>query len=98
MATLTARATRKVGYARSTPEDPNLERQREALQRFGCSVVFECRSRESDFEPLHSAIAGLGQGDVLVVWSNDSLGLPVYIVGDLVRRHGASLVQLARQA
>jgi hypothetical protein len=96
MATLSARATRKVGYARSTPDDPELERQREALQRFGCSIVFESRSRERDFEPLHSAIAGLGKGDVLVVWSIGALDLPVYIVSDLVGRHGASLVALAR--
>jgi DNA invertase Pin-like site-specific DNA recombinase len=67
----------RVGYARVSTEEQNLDMQRRSLKAGGCELVFEdcgvsgiARSRPQ----LDKALAGLRQGDILVVWKLDRLG------------------------
>jgi hypothetical protein len=95
MATPAAERARKIGYARALRGGPELQRQREELERFGCSAVFACPESAPDWSALHAAISSLRPGDLLVVWSLFELDMPTFVAEDLVARHGASIVQLA---
>lgn len=77
----------KIGYARVSTDDQNLDLQRDALDGAGCERLFTdtISGAKADRPGLASAIAFARPGDVLVVWRLDRLGrsLP-----DLVRLVG----------
>jgi DNA invertase Pin-like site-specific DNA recombinase len=67
----------KIGYARVSTEDQNLDLQRQALIAAGCELIFEdsgCSGAKADRPGLAEALAHLRAGDVLVVWKLDRLG------------------------
>lgn len=67
----------KIGYARVSTDDQHLDLQRAALKAAGCERVFEDQglSGVAITRPgLESALAAVGEGDVLVVWKLDRLG------------------------
>ncbi len=67
----------KIGYARVSTDEQNLDLQRAALEAAGCEKVFEDWGVSgADFARpgLAEAIAALGPGDVLAVWKLDRLG------------------------
>lgn len=66
----------KVGYARISTDDQNLDLQRRALVAAGCEKIFEDQiSGASTKRPgLDEALALCGSDDVLVVWKLDRLG------------------------
>src|SRR5215212_9015866 len=67
----------KVGYARVSTEDQNLDLQRDALKAAGCSKIFEEKSsgRAGTRRPaFEAALAYLRPDDQLVVWKFDRLG------------------------
>lgn len=67
----------KIGYARVSTDEQNLDLQRAALEAAGCERFFEDRGisgAESARPGLASALSMLGSGDVLVVWKLDRLG------------------------
>ena len=67
----------KIGYARVSTDEQNLDLQRSALEAAGCERVFEDRGisgAESARPGLAAALGALGAGDVLVVWKLDRLG------------------------
>lgn len=67
----------KIGYARVSTEDQNLDLQREALRSAGCIRIIEDQglSGASRERPgLAEALDSLSEGDVLVVWRLDRLG------------------------
>ena len=67
----------KIGYARVSTDEQNLDLQRSALEAAGCERVFEDRGisgAESARPGLAAALAALGAGDVLAVWKLDRLG------------------------
>ena len=74
----------RIGYARVSTDDQNLDLQRDALKQAGCSVVYEeAASGKNAIRPeLEQCRKALRAGDTLVVWRLDRLGrsLP-----DLVR-------------
>jgi hypothetical protein len=91
----------RIGYARVSTDDQNLDLQRDALQQAGCSTIYEeAASGKSTARPeLEQCRKALRAGDTLVVWRLDRLGrsLPdlVQIVADLEQRgvHFESLTE-----
>lgn len=80
----------KIGYARVSTEEQNLDMQLEKLRAAGCDPIFTDRmSGASDDRPgLNEALERLGPGDVLVVWRLDRLGRSVlHLVGLLEQLH-----------
>ncbi|SNB79775.1 Resolvase, N terminal domain, partial [Arboricoccus pini] len=74
--TLSQNGGMKVGYARVSTDDQNLDLQRRALTAAGCEKIFEDQiSGASTKRPgLDDALAQCGNDDVLVVWKLDRLG------------------------
>src|SRR5215212_12152977 len=67
----------KVGYARVSTEDQNLDLQRDALKAAGCSKIFEEKEsgRAGTKRPaFEAALAYLRPDDQLVVWKMDRFG------------------------
>lgn len=90
----------KIGYARVSRGEQNLDLQLDAL--YECDEVFtETASRSSkEREELDKAIARLREGDSLVVWKLDRFGGNVsHVVRCLeeIRERGANLVSLVEQ-
>ncbi|MBV2147696.1 recombinase family protein [Sphingobium sp. AS12] len=90
----------KMGYARVSTDDQNLDLQRDALIAAGCVRIHEdhgISGRIAARPGLDRALAALGRGDTLVVWRLDRLGrsLPhlLALAGDLEAR-GCGLASL----
>jgi len=91
----------RIGYARVSTDDQNLDLQRDALRQAGCSTIYEeAASGKNAVRPeLEQCRKALRAGDTLVVWRLDRLGrsLPdlVQIVADLEQRgvHFESLTE-----
>lgn len=79
MAQSGTRHSMKVGYARVSTEDQNLDAQRDQLRADGCTKIFEEKiTGKKDRRPaLDEALASLKRGDTLVVWKLDRLGRSV---------------------
>lgn len=79
----------RIGYARVSTDDQNLDMQRDALTAAGCSVIYEeTASGKGAARPeLEQCRKALRPGDILIVWRLDRLGrsLPdlVQIVAEL---------------
>jgi DNA invertase Pin-like site-specific DNA recombinase len=66
----------KIGYARVSMLDQNLELQTDALEKAGCEKIFTDRASgaKDDRKGLIEAIEFCRRGDSLVVWKLDRLG------------------------
>jgi len=66
----------KIGYARVSTLDQNLELQTDTLEKAGCEKIFTDRAScaNDDREGLSDAIEFCRKGDSLVVWKLDRLG------------------------
>lgn len=67
----------KIGYARVSTDEQNLNLQRDALRAAGCGRIFEDHgvSGAAKVRPgLRQALRALRLGDTLVVWRLDRLG------------------------
>ena len=79
----------RIGYARVSTDDQNLDLQRDALGRVGCERLFTdtISGAKADRPGLTAALEFARPGDVLIVWRLDRLGrsLPdlVRLVGEL---------------
>ena len=82
----------RIGYARVSTADQNLDLQRDALRRARCGRLYEDRASGSntDRPELKRCLAQLRAGDCLVVWRLDRLGRSlvdlIRIVTDLGQR------------
>ena len=82
----------RIGYARVSTEDQNLDMQRDALTAAGCSVIYEetARGKGAARPELEQCRKALRPGDALIVWRLDRLGrsLPdlVQIVSELEQK------------
>ena len=83
---------KKIGYARVSTDDQNLDLQRDALTKARCAEIYEEKASGKNAErvELDHCLRALRPGDSLSVWRLDRLGrsLPdlVRIVGDLESR------------
>lgn len=66
----------KIGYARVSTDEQNLDLQRQALQDAGCDLILEDKAGGAHFARagLTDALARCAAGDMLVVWKLDRLG------------------------
>ena len=66
----------KIGYARVSTVEQNLDLQKDALEKAGCKKIFvdEISGTVAKREGLEKAKEILRQGDVLIVWRLDRLG------------------------
>ena len=82
----------KIGYARVSTRDQNLDLQTAALNKAGCTRIFEetMSGAKRERPQLGSALDYLRAGDTLVVWKLDRLGRSVKdlveLVGELATR------------
>jgi len=76
----------KIGYARVSTKEQNLNLQIEALEKAGCEIIFkETISGATKVRPeLDKMIAQFRKGDELVVWRLDRLGRSLKHIIDLV--------------
>lgn len=70
----------KVGYARVSTHDQNLDLQIDALTKAGCEKIFtdKISSAKVKREGLESALEYVRSGDMLVVWKLDRLCRNIY--------------------
>lgn len=66
----------RIGYARVSTEDQNIQMQIDALNEAGCIKIFNevASGVKSERAGLKAALAYLRPGDVFVVWKIDRLG------------------------
>ena len=66
----------KIGYARTSTLDQNLDLQLDALQNCGCEKIYQEQvSSIKDKRPqLENCLQSLRAGDVLYIWRLDRLG------------------------
>lgn len=67
---------KRIGYARVSTDDQNLDLQRDALALTGCDAVYEetMSGKSVDRPELGHCLKALRSGDTLVVWRLDRLG------------------------
>ena len=79
----------KIGYARVSTDDQNLDLQKDALAKAGCSRIYEEHKSGKSLErpELDACRKALRSGDTLSVWRLDRLGrsLPdlIRVIGEL---------------
>lgn len=82
----------KIGYARVSTRDQNLDLQMDALKRAGCERIYQdVASGSKTARPALDELLGqLRAGDVLVIWKLDRMGRSlkhlVDLVGNLIER------------
>ncbi|KGE66263.1 MULTISPECIES: recombinase family protein [Pseudomonas] len=67
---------KRIGYARVSTDDQNLDLQRDALALAGCDTIYEetMSGRSVDRPELEQCLKAVRGGDTLVVWRLDRLG------------------------
>ncbi len=79
----------KIGYARVSTDDQNLDLQMDALHKVGCEKIFTDHGVSGisvNRVGLSQAIAAVGAGDVLVVWKLDRLGRSLSFLIELIEK------------
>ena len=76
----------RIGYARVSTHEQNLEMQLDALKKTGCKRIFTDKLSGAQVERpgLKEALSQLRQADTLMVWKLDRLGRSVKGLVDLV--------------
>ena len=76
----------RIGYARVSISDQNLDLQRDALQKAGCEEIIVDKMTGKFFNRpgLEKAMSMLREGDTLVVWRLDRLGRSLRDIIELI--------------
>jgi len=84
----------RIGYARVSTRDQNLELQLDALNKVGCERIFTDKLSGAHVERpgLKEALSHLREADTLVVWKLNRLGRSVKGLLDLVNELEAQKV------
>lgn len=77
---------KRIGYARVSTDDQNLDLQRDALTSAGCQVIYEetASGKNTNRPELDHCLKALREGDTLVVWRLDRLGRSLPDLVDIV--------------
>src|SRR5215471_3697976 len=83
----------RIGYARVSTRDQNLEMQLDALNKAGCKRIFTDKLSGAQVERpgLNEALSHLREADTLVVWKLDcffAMNLFRWVQQDLEVKHG----------
>ena len=81
----------KIGYARVSTDEQNLDLQLDALKAAGCEKIFQDQGVSGatiERDGLSQAILACGAGDTLVVWKLDRLGRSLGFLCELIERFG----------
>jgi DNA invertase Pin-like site-specific DNA recombinase len=89
----------KIGYARVSTLDQNLDMQMDALQSAGCEQIFQEKmsGKKDDRPELQRCIDSLRQGDTLVVYKLDRLGRSTFKLLELtseLEKRGVEFVSI----
>ncbi|RYE20037.1 MAG: recombinase family protein [Sphingobacteriaceae bacterium] len=76
----------KIGYARVSTQDQNLDLQLNELTKFGCTTIYQEKvsGRNTERAELKKLLLGVRKGDEVVVWKLDRLGRSLRDLVDLV--------------
>lgn len=85
----------KIGYARVSTDEQNLDMQRRALRRAGCGKIFEDKCSGATFNRpgLERALRTLKAGDMLIVWKLDRLGRSLVQLVDALNALGERKIE-----
>lgn len=81
----------KIGYARVSTDEQNLDLQRDGLEEAGCEIVHEDQGitgTSKQRKGLDEALNQLKSGDILVVWKLDRLGRSLGFLCSLIEQLG----------
>ena len=81
----------KIGYARVSTQEQNLDLQTDALTAAGCEKLFTDEGVSGVIKArsgLDSAIEAVGEGDTLIVWKLDRLGRSLGFLIELIDKLG----------
>ena len=86
----------RIGYARVSTDDQNLNLQRDALRKAGCKKVYEDRISgvKAERPGLQMALEVARPGDVIVIWRLDRLGRSLRNLIDLVGKLNGKQIAL----
>jgi len=89
----------RIGYARVSTQDQNLDLQLQALKQAGCEQMFtdKASAKKTERVGLTSALSYLRDGDSLVVWKLDRLGRSVkglVELAELLSKKGVGFVSV----
>ena len=79
----------KVGYARVSTDEQNLDLQLDALKAAGCETIFMDQGISGITKErggLSEALSAIGKEDILVVWKLDRLGRSLGFLCELIER------------
>lgn len=78
----------KIGYARVSTQDQNLDMQIDALKTAGCEIIFEEKisGKTKERPELTKLFEKLRKGDTVVVWKLDRLGRSLKDLIDLITK------------
>lgn len=87
-----------IGYARVSTKEQNLNLQLDALNKSGCTRIFEEKQSGVKERPeLEKALSYLRKGDVFVIWKLDRLGRTLkelIFTVDSLQKKGISFISL----
>ena len=76
----------KIGYARVSTQDQNLDLQLNELTKFGCATIYQEKvsGKNTERAELKKLLASVRSGDEVVVWKLDRLGRSLRDLVDVV--------------